>query len=252
MSELIRLEWFFPLLAAPFIGSFLGLLIRRLPAGQGVVLGRSACPDCAHPLGVRDLLPLVSFALSGGRCRHCKSPISRLYPAVEIAAIVIALWAALMLSGWLVWAGCALGWALLALAAIDQEHMLLPDPLTLPLIPAGLLVAYALDPRLLVPHAIGAGTGFAAFALIGWAYKALRGRAGLGLGDAKLLAGAGAWLSWQGLPSVVLIAAVAALLVLLARSFAGRLISPTTPVPFGPYLCLGTWLVWLYGPLIPA
>jgi leader peptidase (prepilin peptidase)/N-methyltransferase len=249
MPNPVAIDWLLPVLTAPFIGSFLGVVAERLPAGRGVVLGRSACPHCGHRLRARDLVPVLSWVASGGRCRYCAAPLGLLHPAIEIAALVIALWAASELSGWLIWAGCALGWTLLALAVIDQRHLILPDRLTLPLIPAGLGVAYAVEPSLVLNHAIGAGAGFLALAVVGWAYRRLRGREGLGLGDAKLLAAAGAWVSWPGLPSVVLLAAAAALLAAAAGSLAGRSVRLTDPVPFGSYLCLGTWLVWLYGPL---
>jgi leader peptidase (prepilin peptidase)/N-methyltransferase len=88
-------------------------------------------------------------------------------------------------------------------------------------------VAYGLDPLLLANHAIGAAAGFAAFWALGYAYRRLRGREGLGLGDAKLLAGSGAWVSWWGLPSVVLVAALAGLTAAVVRSVAGRAVSLT-------------------------
>jgi len=250
MAEALGLYWLAPVLAAPLIGSFLGTLIQRLPAGRKVVFGRSSCPHCHHLLGLRDLVPILSWLVSRGRCRYCGARLGLFYPAIELAAIVVALWAVALLSGWLVWASCALGWTLLALVVIDQHHFTLPDALTLPLVPAGLAVAYLAAPDSLIDHGIGAAAGFAAFLLMGWAYRALRGREGLGLGDAKLLAAAGAWVAWQGLPGVVLLAAAAALAVVLVQSLAGRRLTLTSRVAFGPYLCFGTWLVWLYGPLV--
>lgn len=249
MNILLQPDWLLPVLAAPFVGSFLGLLIARLPVGAAVVLGRSACLACRHPLGAVDLVPVLSWLVRRGRCRHCGAAISALYPGVELAALGLALWAAALLSGWLLWASCALGWTLLALAAIDWRHQLLPDPLTALLIVAGLAVAYTLGGGALAHHAIGAAAGFAALALIRMAYSALRGREGLGLGDAKLAAAAGAWVSWTGLASVVLIAALAALAVALVGALRGAELRPDSRLPFGPYLALGTWLVWLYGPI---
>ena len=252
MFERLGLDWLLPLLAAPFVGSFLGLVIRRLPAGGAVIFGRSCCPHCDHQLGARDLVPILSWALSGGHCRYCTARISVFYPGVELAAVLVAVWAVTALSGWLVWAGCAFGWTLLTLAAIDQRHFFLPDQLALPLIPAGLLVAYLVEPESLIDHAVGAAAGFVALLLVAWVYKAVRGRQGLGLGDAKLMAGAGAWVSWVGLPSVILLGAATALAIVLVRAVARRPVLLADKVPFGPYLCLGTWLVWLYGPLIMA
>ncbi len=251
MDAFATLGWLVPVLAAPFVGSFLGLLVERLPAGKGVLFGRSACSHCGQTLGFRDLLPLLSWAVSRGRCRHCGVGLGLFHPAVELAALAVAAWTALVLdgNGWILWAGCLLGWMLLALALIDARHLLLPDALTLPLVPVGLGVAYALDPAALAGHAIGAAAGFAVFYAIGAAYRRWRRREGLGLGDAKLLAAAGAWVSWTGLPSIVFIAGMLALAGVLASSLLGRTASWTDKTPFGAYLAAATWLVWLYGPL---
>ena len=96
---------------------------------------------------------------------------------------------------------------------------------------------------------IGVGAGFATFWVVALLYRWLRGREGLGLGDAKFLAASGAWVSFSGLPSVVFLGAATALLVVLGAMVAGRRFSSFDPLPFGLYLCLGTWLVWLFGPL---
>ncbi|MFQ5567894.1 MAG: prepilin peptidase, partial [Paracoccaceae bacterium] len=117
------------LVAAPFVGSFLGLLIERLPAGESVVLGRSRCGKCGAALGPRDLVPLLSWAASGGRCRHCRAALGWFHPGIEAAALGVALWSVLVVPGWLAWASAGLGWTLLALAVIDQRHMVLPDAL---------------------------------------------------------------------------------------------------------------------------
>ncbi len=239
------------LLAAPFVGSFLGVLIKRLPAGRPVALGRSACDHCRRTLGWRDLIPVVSWVSTRGRCRHCRQLIGPFYPAVELAALAVALWALLVLPGWIAWAGAALGWALLTLAWIDQEHFLLPDVITLPLAVAGLAVAWFIDPASILDHVIGAVTGFAFFTAIAWFYRNWRRRDGLGGGDAKLLGALGAWVGWQGLPTVVLYAAVSGLALALILTARGRRVELGHRLPFGPHLCLGGWLVWLYGPLVP-
>jgi leader peptidase (prepilin peptidase)/N-methyltransferase len=250
MAAMLQPDWMLPVLAAPFVGSFLGLVIVRLPAGGNVVFGRSACLACDHTLGPTDLVPLLSWLARRGRCRHCGARVSALYPGVELAALGVSLWAATVVGGWLLWASCVLGWSLLALAVIDWRHKLLPDGLTLPLIVLGLGTAYLANPTNIVAHLAGAAAGYVAFAAIAWAYRRLRGREGLGLGDAKLLAAAGAWTSWTGLASVVLIGAVAALgLALLGRA-RGNELGATTELAFGPHLTLGTWLVWLYGPIM--
>lgn len=249
MPQAFAIEWLPPLVAAPFVGSFAGTVALRLPSGRGLLLGRSHCVKCGHRLGARDLVPILSWLAHRGRCRHCAQPISAYYPLVELAAILVVVWAALLTSGPILWASCGLGWALLALAASDQRHYVLPDQLTLPLVAAGLGLTYLIAPDALVDHAIGAAAGFAVFALIAWLYHLIRRREGLGLGDAKLLAAAGAWTSWEGLSGVVLIAAIAGMIALLGLRLAGRPLEPGQRIPFGPYLCLGIWLIWLYGPL---
>lgn len=246
--------WLSPIIlvaAAPFIGSFLGVLIKRLPAGRPVAIARSECPHCHRPLGARDLIPVVSWATTGGRCRHCDARLGWFYPAIEIAALLVALWSLAVLPGWLAWAGAVLGWTLLALAWIDAEHYLLPDALTLPLIVAGLAVAWLNDPGSFVHHLIGAVVGFAAFAGLGWAYYSLRRRRGIGGGDVKLMAALGAWVAWPGLPTIVIYAALSGLALVLWQAARGRRIELGHRLPFGPHLCLGGWLVWLYGPLLP-
>lgn len=245
-------DWLFPVLAAPFVGSFLGVIVMRLPLGSAIITSRSACPHCTRRLAPWDMVPLVSWLISKGRCRYCDAWLGMFYPAVEAAAVIPVLWAATMMSGWLLWSTCLLGWMLLALALIDLRSLILPDALTFPLMAAGLVVTYFVNADAITAHVIGAAAGFAAFAIIGYLYRKLRGRAGLGLGDAKLLAAAGAWVSWSGLASVVLFGAAAALLATLVSAAAKRRLAPDQPIPFGPYLCLGFWIVWLYGALAPV
>jgi leader peptidase (prepilin peptidase)/N-methyltransferase len=238
------------IILAPFVGSFLGVAVERLPAGRSILFGRSACDHCGETLTVRDLIPLVSYLARRGWCSCGRTTLSWFHPGIELAAVAVALSAAMVLSGWLLWASLGLGWALLALAAIDWRELVLPDIITLPLIPSGLAIAWAIDPTLLGGHAMGALAGFAALALIASVYRRLRGREGLGLGDAKLLAAAGAWLGWYGLPSVVLIAAVSALTVALATTLGGGKLGWTSRIAFGPHLALAFWLVWLFGPVV--
>jgi leader peptidase (prepilin peptidase)/N-methyltransferase len=249
LADTASIHWLAPLLAAPFVGSFLALVAVRLPAGRPVAAGRSACPHCGRTLAILDLIPIASWLALGGRCRSCRAAIDPLHPAVEGAAVAVAAWSLAAAPGWVAWVGCGLGWALLVLAAIDWRAHVLPDEITLPLVAGGLVVAALAWPDELVDRLIGATAGFAAFAAVAWTYWRLRGRRGLGLGDAKLTAAAGAWVSWTGLPSVVTIAAVAALAVVAARRAAGRKVGRAEPVAFGPYLALGLWWVWLYGPI---
>lgn len=250
LTALLSANAWFTLLLAPFIGSFLGVLITRLPVGEPVALSRSRCPSCRRTLAVRDLVPLLSWVLARGRCRSCGAALGWFYPLIEIAALAVAVWAWTVAAGLALWASCMLGWTLLALAWIDARHLILPDVLTLPLLAAGLAAAALLDGADVAGHAIGAALGFGVFWLVAVLYRLLRGRDGLGLGDAKLLAAAGAWVSWQGLPGVVLIAAASGLVAVLAAAAAGFAPEAARRIPFGPHLCLGIWLIWLYGPLM--
>ena len=237
-----------PLLIAPFVGSFLGVLILRLPENDPVVLTRSMCADCGTQLGPLDLVPLASFALQHGRCRHCGQPIRWFYPAVELAAIGVSVWATLASqTQHQAWAGCLLGWTLLTLSWIDCLWLLLPDLLTLTLILAGLLIAIATSPDDVFWHALGVAGGYLGLRGVAAAYHLLRHREGLGEGDAKLLAAAGAWLGIWALPWLVLFAALAALAWAGLAAAAGRSINATTALPFGPFLAASFWLLWLYG-----
>jgi len=134
------------------------------------------------------------------------------------------------------------------LALIDLDRMQLPDLLTLPLIGAGLAYCFWSASGIGWHGLIGAGAGYLALAGLGRVFRQLRGLEGIGLGDAKLLAGAGAWLGWAALPSLVLVASGAGLLGVLAVRLAG---SPraraSRAIAFGPYLCTGFWCVWLFG-----
>ena len=236
-------------IAAPCVGSFAATLALRLPAGEPVLAARSACPACGHRLAARDLVPLLSWLVRRGRCGYCDRPIGLVYPATELGCLVVVAWAALHLAGVDLWLACALGWTLLALALADQRALVLPDLLVLPLAAAGLAVAWFLRPAAFAEHALGAAAGFAAFMAVRWAYRALRRREGLGLGDAKLMAAAGAWVAWPGLASVVFLAALAALAVAVARGLPGGALDPAGKIPFGAYLAAATGLVYLYGPL---
>ncbi len=240
----------FLLAVAPFIGSFLGTLVLRLPTGAPVVAARSACAQCGHRLGVAELLPLLSYALQRGRCRHCAARLPPFYPAIELAALSIVLWAMSQTSGPVLLLTCLLGWALLPLALIDRQHFLLPDALTLPLLAIGLLGTAWLDPEGLPDHALGAAIGYTAFAAISLGYRRLRGRDGLGWGDVKLLAACGAWLSWAGLPAVVLLASALGLVEALARRLRGAGPATEERIALGTWLCAALWLGWLYGPLL--
>ena len=142
-----------------------------------------------------------------------------------------------------------LAWALVCLACIDLSCFRLPDVLTLPLLLAGLGVAMVLPGAPLVEHLIGAAAGGFSLAALAWVYRRVRGVDGIGLGDAKLLAAAGAWLGWPALPSVVLIACVVTFIWIGAQAIARGRAALSDRLAFGAPLCLAVWIVWLAGPL---
>ncbi len=177
-------------------------------------------------------------------------PLTRQSTFPLFAMPLVPLWAMLAADGWIgILLSCLLGWWLLSLAILDIRHFILPDVLTLPLVPAGVVAAWLMSPASLPDAVLGAAAGFMSFWCVREGYYHLRGREGLGFGDVKLMAGLGAWLGWQSLASVVLIAAVAGLAIMLPVALR-RNQSAGLRLPFGAYLALGAWLVWLYGPVM--
>ncbi|WP_145200697.1 prepilin peptidase [Sphingobium sp. B2] len=222
-------------------GSFLATLILRWPQGRGVTRGRSACDGCGRTLTPRDLIPLLSALFQHGRCRTCGAPIDPLHGRIELSGAVIGALAigAMPGLGGLGWA--LLGWILLTLAVLDWQHYWLPDALTLPLAFLGLTLGLWATDVVLADRIIGAALGYGSLLVIALAYRALRGREGLGLGDAKLLGALGAWFGWQALPFILLIAALAGLGVMLAT---GRAMAATARVPLGTFLALAAVPGW--------
>lgn len=234
----------------PFIGSFLGLVSLRLPAGRDVIVARSACDGCGRKLGVADLVPLLSFVILRGKCRTCDARIPWRYPLIEGGCLILALWAGLILGGPLGFLSALLGWWLLLIAIVDGEHFWLPDLFTWPLALFGLMVTFFIDRSAFPDHLIGAVIGFAVIWGFGWGYKKLRGFDGLGGGDARLMAAAGAWVGWQGLASVLLWGAGLGLVAALILAVTGKVkLQGRLKMPFGTFLAAGLWLIWLYGPL---
>ena|SRR5215469_10584233 len=136
------------IIASPVVGSFLGVVIERLPARRPFLWGRSYCDACGHALGPLDLVPFASWIASRGRCRHCAARLSVFYPLIEFGAVLVAIWSALTTSGWRMLASCALGWALLVIAVIGyrKNKSLWPPILALAV---WLVWLYAIAPRLL-------------------------------------------------------------------------------------------------------
>ena len=249
-GEIVILSALILVAIAPITGSFLGTVVLRLPEGQSVVAPPSHCDACGHRLALLDLLPVVNWLLSRGRCRFCGAPVSAFYPAIEVAALVIALWSVTAASGWMLWATAVLGWVLLAIALIDLRRTAVPVGLALALIPLGLAVAWAGGSGL-AAHLVGSAAGYGVGLAVCGAVTALGGRLDGGRALATVAAAAGAWVGWAGLLDVVAIAAAAALVWIAVR----RMVTATgEPATHGltAWLALGTWLAWLYGPLILA
>jgi leader peptidase (prepilin peptidase)/N-methyltransferase len=238
------------LAVAPMVGSFVGVIIRRVPEGLPVAWSRSRCERCGAKLSPRDLMPLISWLVGRGRCRHCNSSLSWFYPGSEGAVVGIAVISLLVDRGADAWLDGLLGCWLLALGWIDLRRWILPDALTLPLIVAGIGASWLLAPGEVVDRIAGTTCGYFALRMVAWAYRKVRGREGLGAGDAKLLAAAGAWVGVTGLPSVLAGAACAALATAAVLVVVGIRLTRSSAMPFGPFLALATWMVWLFGPLI--
>ena len=203
------------------------------------------------PPALAGVLGLVAAALST-RLPLPESPMRptwRRWTAMGLASVLLGVWSGLAVGWPLAVIGAPLAVALLLIAVIDAEHFWLPNILTLPLGAAGLAASAFIGPGSFVDHLIGAVLGFAVLAGLAALYKRLRGRDGLGGGDARLLAAIGAWVGWAGLPSVVVWASLAGLSWVLARIVARRAPSLDTALPYGTYLAIGAWLTWLYGPL---
>ncbi|WP_323121541.1 prepilin peptidase [Burkholderia alba] len=218
-----------------------------LPARYNLWVPRSACPHCGHVLRAWENLPVLSYVALRGRCGSCRAPIGLRYPLIELASGVLAATAlALFGPGVAALAAFGLCATLLAMSAIDIQTGFLPDSLTLPLLWAGLAVNLWDTFASLQAAVVGAIAGYLFLWCIFWLFKWLRGIEGIGYGDLKLLAALGAWLGWEALPQVVLIAAVAGAVVGLVATWRGRM-RFEEPLPFGPFLAVGGAATLFFG-----
>lgn len=225
-------------IAGAIIGSFIATLCIRWERGEQASAGRSRCDSCNRQLNAVELIPVASWFYTRGKCRACGAPIPALHLWIELAAAglaALAIAAEANLHG----VALALFWLLLlAPAVLDIRHHWLPDPLTLILAAAGLLVGGVATGATLMNRLIGGAAGFVALWLIAYSYRRLRGREGLGAGDPKLLGAIGLWTGWFALPAILLIAALTGLAVAIAQ---GR--SRLDRMPFGTLLAAAT-ILW--------
>jgi leader peptidase (prepilin peptidase) / N-methyltransferase len=252
------------------VGSFLNVVILRLPKrlewewkrdsletlGQadlydppppGIVVEPSHCPQCGHKLSWYENIPVLSWVALRGRCRSCKTPISAQYPAVELLTMLLVTACVWRFGfGWQGFGAAMLSCFLIAMSGIDVRTQLLPDQLTLPLLWLGLIASVD---NLFIPAKAaiaGAVLGYLSLWVVYWVYKQLTGKIGMGHGDFKLLAALGAWAGYKALlPIVLLSSLVGAIIGSIWLMTKGR--DQGTPIPFGPYLAIAGWIVFMWG-----
>ena len=223
------------------LGSFVTMLSWRLPRGLNPAGTHSHCPKCGHDLGLRDLVPLLSWLSSGGRCRHCGAAIGWRYPAIEAVMAGLALLVAWRFGpSWMGLSVLALATVLLAEAVIDLEHGIIPDVLQLAAAALG-LVALGLNDAW-AEGGIGAALGLGIGLVLRYGFRAVRGRHGLGLGDVKFLGVAGLWLGAAWLPAFFVVSGLAGAVLGLAWRRLGR----GATFPFGPALAAGLMALVLW------
>ena len=252
------------------VGSFLNVVILRLPKRlewewkrdaheileepelydpppPGIVVEGSHCPQCKKQLSWYENIPLLSWAIQGGKCRGCKAPISIQYPLVELLTALLFLACVWRFGfGWKGFGAMLLTGYLIALSGIDFRTRLLPDQLTLPLLWLGLVAS--VENLYIGPKAalLGAMAGYLSLWSVYWVFKQLTGKEGMGHGDFKLLAALGAWTGLAGvLPTVLISSLVGAVVGSIWLAVKGR--DKATPIPFGPYLAIAGWITFFWG-----
>lgn len=227
-------------MAGAIFGSFIATLVLRWPEAKSVS-GRSSCDSCAKKLGAFELVPLLSYLLLRGRCRHCNAPIDRLHFEVELAAAVIGAVAMALqptIAGLIL---ALMGWMLLPLFILDVRHLWLPDPLTALLALCGLAFAGFVNDLSLFDRALGGIVGAASLGLIAYLYRKTRGHDGMGSGDPKLFGAIGCWIGWQLLPIALLVGSAGLLAIVLLQGGARH---RSAQHPLGAGLAVGGLLTF--------
>ncbi len=253
------------------IGSFLNVVIYRLPRmiqnqwnhecrhylglktpthdaePLNLYLPWSHCIHCKRHLKPWHNIPVLSFLVLGGKCAYCKAKISLRYPLVELLSCIASVYVALRFGiSWQLVGALLFTWILIALTFIDLDYYLLPDQLTLLLLWIGLLASiYAIFTS---SHnaIIGAISGYLVFAVIQFLFKLATGKTGMGQGDYKFLAALGAFLGWQQLPIIILLASFIGVIFGLTHMLIKRQLK-SIPLPFGPYLAVAGWISLMWG-----
>lgn len=207
----------------------------------------STCPKCDHKIRFYENIPLISWLLLKGKCSQCKNSISIRYPLVEAAtallSLVIAVQFGVTVETLLL---LILTWGLICLTLIDFDHMLLPDQIVMPLLWLGLLVNINGTFVPLSDAVIGAAVGYMSLFSVFWLFKLLTGKEGMGYGDFKLFALFGAWIGWQLLPILILMASVVGAIVGISLMLFKNH-QREQAIPFGPYLAVAGWITLLWG-----
>ena len=225
------------------IGSFINVLVARLPAGESPVRPRSACPACGSTIAWYDNIPILSWFLLRGRCRRCGTRISIEYPLVEAATA--AIWVGIAWQygpSWLGLQGAILLSLVLAIALIDARHYLIPDPLSIGGLVAGLALAPLPGPPSLLASVLGAAAGFAVLFAVGMAGEWMFKKPAMGGGDMKMMAMVGAFLGPSGAMLTIFLGALVGTIV-----FAPVALRTDREVPFGVFLAIGAAATFLLG-----
>ncbi|NQD37028.1 prepilin peptidase [Permianibacter sp. IMCC34836] len=226
--------------------SFNGEYRDNYPSDFGLVMPRSACPHCGYAIPGWLNIPLLSWLFLRGKCKQCKDPISVRYPIIEaMTGAAFAFAAAEFGPDGLLFGAMLFTALLIAMAGIDWDTKLLPDQLTYPLLWLGLLFNMSGGFVPLNDAVIGAVAGYLSLWSVYWAFKLLTGKEGMGYGDFKLFAALGAWLGWQQLPIIIILAAVAGLVIGGSMVLFSR--NNDRQIPFGPYLAIAGWCSLYFG-----
>jgi leader peptidase (prepilin peptidase)/N-methyltransferase len=232
----------------------------EVPAGRfDIIFPPSHCTSCGAKITALQNVPVLSYLMLRGRCGSCGSSISRRYPIVEAStAILTAIVAWRFGFGWEAAAAILLTWSLIAISAIDLDHQIIPDSMSLPLVWIGLMLSLFhplagaevlyIDSKTAI---IGALAGYLSLWSVYQLFRLMTGKEGMGYGDFKLLAVLGAWLGWQMLPLIILLSAVVGATVGIAMIVVRRH-DRNSPIPFGPYLAAAGWIAMLWGNQIVA